>query len=69
MTQQFDNMLINWRSDSRIHDIAEGSETDDDLVYVSIGKIFEDGGNKHDEQIWIFIEEERAHEVADSFEY
>ena len=42
-------MLTNWRSDRSIHDIAEGSDADDDLMYVSIGEIFEDGGDKHDE--------------------
>lgn len=35
---------------------------------ISVGEIFENGGDQHDEQIRVVIEEERAHEVPDSFE-
>jgi hypothetical protein len=35
---------------------------------VSVGEILDDGGDEHDEEVAVAIEEEGAHEVPDAFE-
>jgi hypothetical protein len=68
MTQQLNNMLGDCRCDSSIKDLSEGGQTYDYFVHVAIGEILDDGGDEHDEEVAIAIEEERAHQVSDTLE-
>jgi hypothetical protein len=62
-------VLGNGGRDGGVHDVAEGGQADDDLVNVSVGEILEDGGDEHDEEIGVLVEEEGAHQVADPLEH
>ena len=61
-------MFLDCSCDGGVEELSEGGEADYDFVYVSIGEILGDCGDKHDEQVAVAIEEERAHEVAESLE-
>jgi len=61
-------VLSDCRSDSRVHDIAKRSEADNYLMHISVGQIFDDGGDKHNQEIGVVIKKERAHQIADPFE-
>jgi hypothetical protein len=69
VSQKLDHVLGNGGRDGGVHDVAEGGQADDDLVDVSVGEILEDGGDEHDEEIGVLVEEEGAHQVADPLEH
>ncbi len=68
MVCQLDHCVNNATGNGVVHDVAQGCQTDDHFMNVSAVQIFQDGGYEHDEQVGILVEEERAHEVPDSFE-
>ena len=49
MCDEFEDVFRDGCCDSGVHDISEGSKTNNDLVYVSIGKVLKYSGDQHDE--------------------
>lgn len=68
MGEKLDDMFCDCWCDGGIEDLSQGGKADNDLVDVSVGKVFDDGSDEHDKKIAVAIEEEGAHEVADAFE-
>lgn len=68
MGQQFNNMLSDCRCDSSIKDLSKRGQANNYFVNIAIGEILDDGGDEHDEEVAIAIEEERAHQVSDTLQ-
>ena len=48
------------------HDVAQSCEADYHFMNIGAVEVFENGGDKHDQQVRVLIEKYRAHQVADS---
>lgn len=68
MAQQLNNVLSDCGCDSSIEDLSEGGQANDYFVDVAIGEVLDDGGDEHDEEVAIAIEEQRAHQISDALQ-
>lgn len=68
MVDELDDRLGNGGGNGGVEDEVEGSQAHHHFVHVGTVEVLLDGGDQHDGEVRVLVEEERAEEVADALE-
>ena len=64
---QFEHWVDDSAGDSVVHDVTQSCQTNHNLVNVTAVQVFKNGWDQHDQQVRVFVEEDRTHQVPNSF--